>query len=119
MIGHSRRHCFQTGSFGHTCGHLSIADLSKEYHVPVYVIADTDKFVQLKWEEDLNRDINWLTNDPKWLPAACEMAKENPREDQVEPDKIHTLITEIGAFPPARIPDRIKEASKEDKGAPS
>ena len=101
------------GSFGHTCGHLTIADLAKEYKVPVYVIAETSKFGELKWDKGLNRDINWLTNDPNYLSVAQEMARENPREDQVEPEKINTLITEIGAFPPARIPERIKAGSSE------
>jgi translation initiation factor 2B subunit (eIF-2B alpha/beta/delta family)/ribosomal protein L12E/L44/L45/RPP1/RPP2 len=98
-----------TGSFGHTCGHLSIADLAMEYSIPVYVIADTAKFGKLHWDEALNRDIRWLTNDPKWFNMASEFATLNPREDQVEPDKITTLITEIGAFPPHQIPKSIRE----------
>ena len=98
----------ETGSFGHTCGHLSIADISKEYEVPVIVIADTEKFGKLTWEEDLNRDIDWLTNDPMWISAAMEMARENPREDLVEPEKVYTLVTELGAFRPQNIPERIR-----------
>lgn len=100
------------GSFGHTCGHLAIADIAKEYQVPVYVIADTAKFGKLQWEESLNRDINWLTNDPKWYIMARDVATINPREDQVESHKINILITEIGAFPPERIPSSIKKIEK-------
>jgi translation initiation factor 2B subunit (eIF-2B alpha/beta/delta family) len=98
-----------TGSFGHTCGHLTIADLAMEYRIPVYVIADTAKFGKLHWDEALNRDIRWLTNDPRWDTMASEFATLNPREDQVEPHKITTLITEIGAFPPHQIPKSIRE----------
>ena len=103
------------GSFGHTCGHLAIADLAKEYNVPVYVVADSDKFGPLKWDQDLDRKIVWLANDPKWAEDVKAVGNVNPREDQVEPSKIKMLITEIGAFPPERIPGFIKKKNNEDK----
>ena len=101
----------ETGKFGHTSGHLPIADLAYIYKVPVYVIADTAKFGKLEWKYDLQRDVKWLSRDNK---IQNELAKYNiktmnPREELVDPEKVTILITEEGAFPPNRIPDKIKE----------
>lgn len=101
-----------SGSFGHTCGHLPIADLANIYKVPVYVIADTAKFGKLKWKKELNRNIQWLTKDKNCLRDLKNVKLINPREDVVEPCKIKMLITEEGAFPPERIPKRIKEKAE-------
>lgn len=98
------------GRFGHTSGHLAIADSARLYKVPVYVIADTAKFGKLQWYGDLERDISWLTRDQKSLKLLDEynIRTINPREDIVEPESIDLLITEVGAFPPTRIPASIK-----------
>ena len=99
-----------TGRFGHTAGHLSIADLAAQNKVPIYVISITAKFGKLDWHANLERDVQWLSRDKKTL-SVLEMYKirtVNPREDIVDPDKIDMLITEVGAFPPTRIPEFIK-----------
>jgi len=100
----------ETGEFGHSAGHLAIADLANVYHVPVYVIADTAKLGRLQWDPDLERNIQWLTQDRKTLLLLREhgIGTVNPREDKVEPGKIAMLITEVGAFPPANIPESIR-----------
>jgi translation initiation factor 2B subunit (eIF-2B alpha/beta/delta family) len=98
------------GRFGHTSGHLAIAELARVYEVPVYVIADTAKFGNLRWYGDLERDISWLTRDQKSLKLLHEYSIRtiNPREDIVKPESIDLLVTELGAFPPTRIPASIK-----------
>jgi translation initiation factor 2B subunit (eIF-2B alpha/beta/delta family) len=86
----------ETGSFGHTCGHLSIADLAHIYGIPVYVVSDTSKIGDLKWEAELERDINWLPNYRKYekILRGCKLI--NPREDIVESDRVDVIITEKG-----------------------
>jgi translation initiation factor 2B subunit (eIF-2B alpha/beta/delta family) len=99
-----------TGSFGHTCGHSTIADLASLYNVPVYVIADTGKLGDLKWQENLERKINWLPNNEEisWETdefdeIIVKIELGNPREDLVDPDKVYMIVTEKGIFPPSRI----------------
>jgi len=100
----------KTGQFGHTCGHLAIADLAHIYKVPVYVIADISKFGTLAWSDELEREIKWLSRDSKAMNELAEykIKTMNPREDVVDPEKVTMLITEEGAFPPHQIPEKIK-----------
>jgi translation initiation factor 2B subunit (eIF-2B alpha/beta/delta family) len=97
------------GRFGHTAGHLTIAALAGVYHVPVYVIADTDKFGKFEWYPDLERKVQWLARD---RPSLAKLERYgigtmNVREDRVEANMVTMLITDAGAFPPTRIPEYI------------
>ncbi len=97
------------GRFGHTCGHLGIAQLAQAYGIPVYVIAETDKFRKLEWHGDLERDVQWLSRDPRTV-ALLEIhgiGTMNPREDVVDPRHATMLVTEVGTFPPTRIPESV------------
>jgi translation initiation factor 2B subunit (eIF-2B alpha/beta/delta family) len=98
------------GRFGHTAGHLALADLARVYRVPVYVIADTAKFGQLEFNIDAERGIEWFTRDRRVLALIeqYDIATPNPREDIVEADRVDMLITEIGAFPPTKIPKAVR-----------
>lgn len=95
-----------SGEFGHTAGHLAIADSARQYKVPVYVIADTAKFGKFPWNTDLERGQQWLTRDPESLKVLDNhnIKTLNPREDRVSRECVDMIITEIGAFPPTRIP---------------
>jgi translation initiation factor 2B subunit (eIF-2B alpha/beta/delta family) len=98
------------GRFGHTAGHLALADLAHVYGVPVYVIADTAKFGDLEYSIDAERGIEWFTRDQRAMALIeqYEIATPNPREDIVEADRVDMLVTEIGAFPPTRIPEAVR-----------
>ena len=100
----------KTGSFGHTCGHSTIADLASIYKVPVYVIASKSKLGNLKWKENLERKIEWLPKNEEisWITDEVDLTDVtvklgNPREDMVDPDKVYMIITEEGPLPPYRI----------------
>jgi translation initiation factor 2B subunit (eIF-2B alpha/beta/delta family) len=102
------------GSFGHSAGHLAIADLAHLYSVPVYVVADTSKFGVFEWQKELERDVHWLTRDSRSLQLLDKhgIATSNPREDMVDPSRVTMLITEVGAFPPNQIPAYIRETRR-------
>jgi len=97
------------GNFGHTTGHLAIAIMAKHYKIPVYVIADSNKYGKLEPNLDKEREIRWLTNDKESLQLMKEkhIATQNPREDIIEPEFIDKIVTEIGVFSPCRIPESI------------
>ncbi|MEW6405545.1 MAG: hypothetical protein AB1649_27445, partial [Chloroflexota bacterium] len=99
------------GDFGHTAGHLALADSAIQHNVPVYVIADTAKFGKTPWNPELERDNQWLTRDPKSLKELQRhnIKTLNPREDRVSQTYVNMLITEIGAFPPTKIPDALRK----------
>jgi len=103
------------GRFGHTAGHLTIAALARVYNVPVYVLADSDKFGDFEWHPELERKVQWLTRDQSSLEQleSNNIGTMNLREDCVEADLITMLITDAGAFPPLRIPDYVWEKAKE------
>ena len=71
---------------------------------------DTGKFGGLEWRSGLERETQWLGRDKTTLSRLRDynIGTKNPREDTVGPDKIAMLITEVGAFPPSRIPKCIK-----------
>jgi translation initiation factor 2B subunit (eIF-2B alpha/beta/delta family) len=93
------------GHFGHTAGHLALADLANRYNVPVYVLADTAKIRELAHNDSLERDTDWLTRDSKSLGLLAQHGIKlmNPREDTVGPDRVTKLITEDGAFDPTEL----------------
>ncbi|MBU1341647.1 MAG: metallophosphoesterase [Proteobacteria bacterium] len=99
-------------SFGHTCGHLTVSDVANKYRVPVFIIADTGKIGDIVYDKDLNRDIEWFTQDRKCLEKfeTLSIKKMNPREDKVDNNQVDMIITEIGSFKPDRIKTlRIKD----------
>jgi len=110
------------GIFGHSAGHLAISDLARAYDIPVYVIADTWKFGQIKPDYEMPRKRAWLTGAKiyKELPPKLLVKIENPREDCVEIGKkktelgmkIYMLVTEEGVFPPNKIPQRILDNTR-------
>lgn len=103
------------GRFGHTAGHLTIAALARVYNVPVYVLADSDKFGKFEWHSDLERKVQWLTRDQSTLEKLDHnsIGTMNLREDWVEAELITMLITDAGAFPPTRIPDYVWEKARQ------
>jgi translation initiation factor 2B subunit (eIF-2B alpha/beta/delta family) len=103
------------GRFGHTAGHLTIAALARFYNVPVYVLADSDKFGKFEWHPKLERKVQWLTRDQSSLEKLDHnnIGTMNLREDRVEAELITMLITDAGAFPPTRIPDYVWEKAKQ------
>jgi len=92
----------ENGEISHGLGHLAMADMAKEYNIPVYVIAETMKIIkEIKKNPDLPREVKWLTTD---LSVNLDDFKQyNPREDIVPPKKITMLITEKGAFQPCTV----------------
>lgn len=95
-------------SFGHTAGHLAIAKLGRLYGVPVYVLADCFKFGELKYDEVVERNNNWLMGEGSINYSRLKGIKVyNPREDKVCYDDITYLITEQGMFPPLQMPKTI------------
>lgn len=92
-----------TGGFGHTCGHLTIADVATVYKIPVLVIAETSKIGKVQWKEDFNRDIKWLPDYKEYLKIYTKGELKNPREDEVESDRITMIITEKGAKTPYQL----------------
>jgi translation initiation factor 2B subunit (eIF-2B alpha/beta/delta family) len=99
------------GDFGHSAGHLAIAVSAKHFGIPVYIIADTAKFGEFPWNQQLEREHYWLTRDQKTLKELQKYNVKtlNPREDRVSRDCVDMVITEVGAFPPARIPPNIRD----------
>ena len=96
-------------SFGHTAGHLTIATLAKIHDIPVYVLADSHKFGCLKYDDRVERCTQWLMGKgSQCYSKLAGIALFNPREDKVEAKYIYFLITEMGAFPPGRIPKIIR-----------
>lgn len=98
----------ERGTFGHTAGHLTIADLADLYHIPVFVIVDSDKFGAMNHNEKLEREINWVTGDKRALSKLEGINLFNPREDVVDAKKIYALVTDYGIFPANKIPDTIR-----------
>ncbi|CAD6492035.1 MAG: Putative methylthioribose-1-phosphate isomerase [Candidatus Argoarchaeum ethanivorans] len=97
----------ENGEISHGLGHLAMADMAKEYNIPVYVIAETTKIIkEIKKNPDLPRKVEWLTTD---LSVNFDDFKQyNPREDIVPPEKITMLITEKGAFQPRSVKQMCK-----------
>ena len=98
----------ESGTSGHTAGHLAIADLAHLYQIPVFVIVDSDKFGVMDHNEKLEREINWVTGDKRALSKLEGIKLFNPREDIVGADKVFALVTDYGIFPANRIPDTIR-----------
>lgn len=98
----------ESGTFGHTAGHLAIADLAHLYHIPVFVIVDSDKFGDMNHNEKLERKTNWVTGDKKALSKLEGITLFNPKEDLVDADKVYALVTDYGIFPADKIPDTIR-----------
>lgn len=103
----------KSGTIGHTAGHLTIADLAHLYQIPVFVIVDSDKFGDMDHDEELEREINWVTGDKKALSKLEGIKLFNPREDIVDANKIFALVTDYGIFPADKIPDAIRRKVEE------
>lgn len=105
------------GSFGHTSGHLTISDVAWVYKIPIYVIADSWKFGELKGNKELMRkDIHWLTKRKEEELNSKGIGLYNPREDIVSVDerfekevRIYLIVTDKGIFPVNQIPEDIEE----------
>jgi len=97
------------GNFGHTGGHLTIADVAYEHKVPVYVILDSYKFGKMEPNEKLERKIPWITGDNKALKRLKGIELFNPKEDIVPKNKLYALVTDYGIFPPSKIPEIISK----------
>jgi translation initiation factor 2B subunit (eIF-2B alpha/beta/delta family) len=98
----------KSGTFGHTAGHLTIADLAHLYGIPVFVIVDSYKFGDMNHNEKLEKEINWITGDKKILSKLEGIKFFNPKEDVVDADKVFALVTDYGIFPADKIPDTIR-----------
>jgi translation initiation factor 2B subunit (eIF-2B alpha/beta/delta family) len=108
----------EEGIFGHSVGHLAVADLAYLYGIPVYTILDSFKFGDVKKDYDpmLERKNNWLTSDKKILSKLGGVKLFNPREDLIE-DKLNNiktnrltaLITDYGIISANTIPDGIRK----------
>jgi translation initiation factor 2B subunit (eIF-2B alpha/beta/delta family) len=92
----------KTNNFGHTCGHLMVADLSFIYNIPLYVISDSSKIGELGYDDETNRDINWLPKTKGYSKIYENIELLNPREDTVGPDRISLIITENGIMYPRK-----------------
>jgi hypothetical protein len=102
----------ESGRFGHTAGHLTIADLAHLYRIPVYVIVDSYKFGVMDHKPELERDTPWITGDGKALSKLEGVKRFNPREDTVDGDRLYALVTDHGIFPPNKIPDKIRRHAR-------
>jgi len=92
----------KTDNFGHTCGHLMVADLAFIYNVPLYVITDSSKIGELGYDDETNREINWLPKIKKYSKVYDSIELLNPREDTVGSDRITMIITENGVIHPRK-----------------
>ncbi len=110
------------GTFGHSAGHLTIADLAYLYDIPVYVILDSFKFGDLKscfnskLERNEDRKYEWLSADKKVLSRLTGVRFFNPREDLIQGElngrnlkRFTALITDYGIIQANRIPEEISE----------
>lgn len=86
----------ETGNFGHTCGHLMVANLASIYDVQLYVISDSSKIGKLQYDAETNRKINWLPEIKGYSELYSKINLLNPREDTVSSDLISMIITEKG-----------------------
>lgn len=115
----------QDGTFGHSAGHLSIADLAHLYDIPVYVILDSFKFGNLNdcynpgLERNEGRKYEWFSADKKILSKIDGVKFFNPREDLIKDElngrslnRFTALITDFGIIQSNRIPDIIKTEFK-------
>lgn len=110
------------GTFGHSAGHLAIADLAYLYGIPIYVILDSFKFGNLKscFNPNLERNEKdkkheWLSEDKKVLSKLIGVNFFNPREDIIQSElngkqlnRFTALITDYGVIQANRIPDEIR-----------
>jgi|GEM_PF-2358081 translation initiation factor 2B subunit (eIF-2B alpha/beta/delta family) len=108
----------EKGIFGHSVGHLTVADLAYLYGIPVYTILDSFKFGDVEEGYDLMlvRKNNWLTSDKKILSKLGGVKLFNPREDliremlnNIKIDRFTALITDYGIIRANNIPNRIKK----------
>lgn len=86
----------KSGSFGHTCGHLAIAESAKLHNIPLYVIAEESKVHNMNWKKELNREIKWMPSYRKYDAILSRATLLNPREDEVDKSLIDLIITENG-----------------------
>ncbi len=94
----------------HTAGHRTIADLAKAYAIPLFVIADSDKFGPAEPDQQKERE-GWLKQDNRLLQRLPDsVSLFNPREDAVECAKVTMLISDEGAFRPDSPPAKVMAA---------
>lgn len=88
--------------FVHTVGHLTLADLAREYNVPVYLVASTLKIGRLEGGDDERKE-EWLATNNKTYREFMENIRIlKPLEDVVPFNKVALLITEKGVSPPTK-----------------
>jgi translation initiation factor 2B subunit (eIF-2B alpha/beta/delta family) len=95
------------GNLYNGLGHLAIADWAARYHVPVYVVAETIKIGNIKYEKDLMKRNQWLTTDVDKEKTMLEHKRSNqhiisynPRIEVVPFKLISAIITEKGIVSP-------------------
>jgi translation initiation factor 2B subunit (eIF-2B alpha/beta/delta family) len=87
-----------TKDCGHTSGHLMMAIVAKEYHVPVYIIADSFKIGDIKWNPNLVRDeASWLVGQKSYLDELKnnKITVKNYREDRILREYITGYISNV------------------------
>jgi len=82
-----------TGDCGHTSGHLAVAIVANNFHIPVKVISDSFKVGKINWNPSARRKGDWLVTQKKYIEelSSVHVKIENLREDRIPVD----LITEI------------------------
>ncbi|MFA6373096.1 MAG: hypothetical protein WCW68_10760 [Methanothrix sp.] len=110
------------GPSGHTSGHLMLAQIAKEFKIPVIIVADSFKMGRIKWKLTEQRKSEWLTtqknlqDDIKGKDGKCsrgaKIELENYREDIIYEELISRVISE-NAPPIADIEELIDRTSEE------
>jgi translation initiation factor 2B subunit (eIF-2B alpha/beta/delta family) len=81
-------------------GHLAIADMAKEYNIPVYVIAEATKIGDFSENLSLVNDEPWYPTDVEFMNLIDGFKNYSTFGDIIPADKITTIITEFGAYSP-------------------
>jgi translation initiation factor 2B subunit (eIF-2B alpha/beta/delta family) len=81
-------------SMVHSMGHLSLAEISKEKNIPVYVIADSMKVGRVEHKPRERNEFFWLCPDRRQIDDLRRKRIElsNPNEDVIKSDKIEKIF---------------------------
>jgi len=106
---------------GHTAGHYSLIYSAKQKKVPIYILADSHKYISLdeNLDENLNeeRDVDWFVGDEHIKKELEEKNIKllNPRADIIDLMEIEDFVylsSEFGTVPPYNIPPELIEKVK-------
>lgn len=99
----------ETGGVINKIGTLGIAICAKEMNKPVFVMAESIKFVKeypLN-QSDIPSEFKYSTSALRRHEEDKDLSQEHPRVDYTPPQYIHLLFTDLGILTPAAVGDEL------------